>query len=352
MSPAAGAGLGLAAGLVLYAASAWLTGRLRRLAPAWGLMDVPNRRSAHRVATPRGGGIAILGAAAGGLLLGAWAAGDDRLALAVGLLVLPVAAIAFLDDLIPLPPATRFLVQAIAAAGVLAVFWPAGGLMVGAWRVVAPWAVAGIGFLWLVWLANLYNFMDGSDGLAGVQAAAGGGVLAAWFAAAGDPALAGLAAGLAVGALAFLPWNWAPARIFMGDTGSVTIGFLVGVLGILGALRQDLPLDAPALAFSLFIGDASLTLLRRLLRGETPWRAHRSHCYQRALRLGYTHAQIAWAAVFLCLLLAGLATLRLYVPALWWACWAAAAVILGGAAAWLEWRLRAAGGAAPAARGQ
>lgn len=326
--------LAAAGALGAYLLGLWLTGWVRKAVLHWGLLDHPNPRSSHTVATPRAGGLAVL--ALGGLGLGVAAAADHRLAAVLALLILPVMLVALADDIQPLPPATRLLVQGLAAAGAVLVFWPQSGLLVGAWALAPLWA-AVLGPLWIVWLANLYNFMDGSDGLAGVQTAVGGGFLAAWLLAAGHQVPAGLGAGLALGALAFLAWNWTPARVFMGDVGSVTTGYAVGLLGWWAAQR-DLPLDAVILAFGLFIGDATLTLLRRLFHGERVWRAHRCHYYQRALRLGYRHDQIALAAAVLCAVLGALATLRLYQPVHWAAAWIGGLVVLGLPAAWIEWR--------------
>jgi len=170
--------------------------------------------------------------------------------------------------------------------------------------------------LGVVWMTNLYNFMDGADGLAGGMTAIGFGALAlaAWLGNA--PELAALCAAIAAAALAFLRFNFPPARIFMGDAGSIPLGFLAAALGILGAQQTIWPWLFPLLVFSPFIVDASVTLARRGLRGEKIWQAHRSHYYQRVVLLGASHRQLAWAAYALMLACAVLAFLMLRLPQL------------------------------------
>jgi len=141
----------------------------------------------------------------------------------------------------------------------------------------------------VAWITNLYNFMDGSDGLAGGMALIGFGAYAAAAALAGHAPLAALSVALAAASGAFLLLNFPPARIFLGDAGAVPLGFLAASLGLVG-WRDDLwPLWFPLVVFAPFIGDATLTLLRRLARGERVWHAHREHYYQRLVRLGAGH---------------------------------------------------------------
>ncbi len=148
-----------------------------------------------------------------------------------------------------------------------------------------------VGLFWMWWV-NLFNFMDGIDGLAGSEAAAiGGGLLAVGAVGRGvDPASALLAAAVLGAALGFLIWNWAPARVFLGDVGSAPLGYLTGFLLIAAAARGRW---MTALILPLyFLADATITLVRRLLRGERVWQAHRQHYYQRAVRSGRGHAAV------------------------------------------------------------
>ncbi|HSD61413.1 MAG TPA: glycosyl transferase, partial [Burkholderiales bacterium] len=146
-----------------------------------------------------------------------------------------------------------------------------------------------------VWMTNLYNFMDGSDGLAGGMALIGFAAFGAGAWLAGDSGFAVLNFSVAASALAFLLFNFHPARIFMGDAGSIPLGFLAAVLGVQGWQRGLWPAWFPALVFSPFIVDASVTLLRRLARRERVWRAHREHYYQRLVQMGWGHRGTALA---------------------------------------------------------
>ena len=263
-------------------------------------MDHPNERSLHATPTPRIGGLGIMaGVAVASLWLAA--AGLLQPVLPVVLAAFALAALSLLDDVRGLPVALRFLAHFVAAVACL--------LALG----VTGWALLA-GTLAVVWVTNLYNFMDGSDGLAGGMAAIGFGALAlaAWL---GDAAgLAAFCAAIAAAALAFLRFNFPPARVFMGDAGSIPLGFMAASLGILGAMQNVWPWLFPLLVFSPFIVDASVTLTRRGLRGEKIWRAHRSHYYQRVVLLGASHRQLAVAAYALMLAMAALAFALLFLP--------------------------------------
>jgi UDP-N-acetylmuramyl pentapeptide phosphotransferase/UDP-N-acetylglucosamine-1-phosphate transferase len=261
-------------------------------------MDHPNARSLHETPTPRVGGLGIM---AGVGVAGVWLADGAMLPLLLGAFVL--AAVSLLDDLRGLPVRVRFLAHFVAAVTCLLAQGVTG------WTLLA-------GTLVVVWMTNLYNFMDGSDGLAGGMAAIGFGALglAAWQ---GDaPGLAAFCAAIAAAALAFLRFNFPPARVFMGDTGSIPLGFLVATLGILGAKQHVWPWVFPLLVFSPFIVDASVTLMRRAWRSEKVWQAHSSHYYQRVVLLGASHRQLALAAYALMLLCAALAFSLLALPQL------------------------------------
>jgi len=259
-------------------------------------MDHPNARSLHETPTPRIGGLGIM---AGVAVASVWLA--DTTLLPVMLAAFALAALSLLDDVRGLPVALRFLAHFVAAAGCLL-----------AWGLTG-WVLLGAVFA-VVWMTNLYNFMDGADGLAGGMTAIGFGglALAAWLGNA--PGLAALCTAIAAAALAFLRFNFPPARIFMGDAGSIPLGFLAAALGILGAQLNVWPWLFPLLVFSPFIVDASVTLARRGLRGEKIWQAHRSHYYQRVVLLGASHRQLALAAYMLMLASAALAFTLLLLP--------------------------------------
>ena len=246
-------------------------------------MDHPNARSLHLTPTPRVGGLGIM---AGMMVAGLWLL--DGAMLPLMLAVCCLSALSVLDDVRGLPVAIRFLAHFVVALGYL--------LTLG----LEGWTLL-IATLALVWMTNLYNFMDGSDGLAGGMTVIGFAslALAAWHG--GSPELAIFCAAVATSALAFLRFNFPPAKLFMGDAGSIPLGFLAASTGILGAQQNLWPWMFPLLVFSPFIADASVTLAKRGLRGEKVWRAHRSHYYQRVVMLGASHSQLANAAYALML---------------------------------------------------
>ena len=200
-----------------------------------------------------------------------------------------LAVVSWIDDLRGLTPGVRLLAQAVAVLiGILAL--PEVRNELDVWLGPAVY-YAAVGLVWIWWI-NLFNFMDGIDGLAAAEAAAiGVGLLL--FASLGvgtDPRAALLAAAVIGGAIGFLLWNWSPAAIFLGDVGSVPLGYLSGFLLLDLATRGRWK---SALILPLyFIADATLTLLRRLLRGERVWEPHRQHLYQRAVRSGLSHAAV------------------------------------------------------------
>jgi len=249
------------------------------------VLDRPNERSSHGAPVPRGGGIAIAGtiAAAWIALYGLGEIAPASLVIVGGLAVL--AAVSWVDDLRGLPPGLRLLFQfAAVAAGIWAL--PPGAVFQG-W--LPPWLDAAATALVWAWFVNLFNFMDGIDGIAGSEAAAIGLGLAllASLGVAADPAVAAPAVAVAGAALGFLVWNWAPARIFMGDVGSVPLGYVLGYL-LLELARRGW-WKAALILPAYFLADATLTLLRRLARGERVWQAHREHFYQQAVQRGLGH---------------------------------------------------------------
>jgi len=298
--------LAVASLAVAWAATGAVTGWLRRRA----ILDHPNARSSHDRPTPRGGGLGLLIGLAGGwagvlaLLPGA----DPRTTEAVLAGGLLLAAVSFVDDVRGLPVAARLAVQIIAVAAGLAAL-PADALVFqGGLPPAADRLLTGLAWLWFV---NLFNFMDGIDGLSGVEAASVGfgGALIAWLG--GTIVTIGLGATLAAAALGFLVWNWHPARVFLGDVGSVPLGFALGwlllQLALEGAWAAALILPA------YYWADASLTLVLRLGRGEAVWRPHRSHFYQRAVRQGLSHADVARQVMAANLVLVALAWLSVQV---------------------------------------
>lgn len=252
-------------------------------------LDRPNERSLHTQPIPRVGGLGIMAGTMPALVLAglSW-----NLALpAAGL-----AALSFVDDRRGLPIALRFGAH-FAAALMFLLTSPGLG---GGWEL--PLFALG-----MVWMINLYNFMDGSDGLAGGMAVAGFGACTVAAFLAGDHALTLAGSAVVAAALAFLWFNFHPARVFMGDAGSIPLGFLAGAIGLLGWARGVWPLWFGPVVFGPFIADASVTLLRRALRGERFWQAHRTHYYQRVVQMGFGHRRTALGAYLLMGLSVGVA---------------------------------------------
>ncbi|QQP90247.1 glycosyltransferase family 4 protein [Skermanella sp. TT6] len=252
------------------------------------ILDLPNERSSHTVPTPRGGGWGIVATLLPAFALIGWIIGSfDRigpvLAGAAGLV-----AVSWMDDRRSRPALFRLAAQ-IAAVALGLTALPGHDLVFQGWLPLWADRLAA-GFCWL-WFVNLFNFMDGIDGLAGSEAASIGAGLALVSVMAGLGLVPLWLALATVGAaLGFLGWNWHPARVFMGDVGSVPLGYLLGwlLLGAAGAGAWAAALLVPL----YFLADATFTLLRRLAAGKRIWQPHREHIYQRAVQAGRSHSDV------------------------------------------------------------
>lgn len=262
------------------------------------IQDVPNERSLHETPTPRFGGVGLMA----GTLSG-WALMFPALK---WWLVLPLAGlfvVSLLDDMHGLPVKKRLLAHLAAAVIVVA-----GSGLVGQ----QGWLVALAVLPLIVWMTNLYNFMDGSDGLAGGMALFGFSAYGVAALMAHDDTLAMMNFTVGAAALGFLYFNSAPAKVFMGDAGSIPLGFLAAALGLWGWLLGHWAAWFPLLVFSPFVVDASVTLAKRVLCGEKITEAHRSHYFQRLIRMGWSHSRVARAeyALMLCAGASALAFVR------------------------------------------
>ncbi len=264
------------------------TGRLVDVLVRRQILDRPNERSSHEQPTPRGGGLAVVAVLLPALTL-VWIARapDALVSYAVPLAMLALAAVSWLDDLRSLGAPVRLAVHLGASAAAcfalpteLALF--DGLLPLWLDRVVCAFA--------LTYFINIFNFMDGIDGISGVETMAiGVGVFAVTSVLIWPGAPEGLL--VAAAALGFLGWNWHPAKVFLGDVGSVPLGFVTGWMLLQLALAG---LWLPALLLpGYYLVDATSTLIRRLLRGERIWQAHREHTYQHAVRHGMSHAAVS-----------------------------------------------------------
>ena len=275
------------------------------------IFDQPNQRSSHDRPRVRGGGLAILP-----VLVLVWAGAaiwlsdsPPRLwALVVGLSLL--AAISWFDDLRDLDIRIRLAAQAVAVLIGLVALGDAAAVFQGWLPAWLAWPLVTLAWLWFV---NLFNFMDGIDGISGVECIALGLGMALVAAIGGlNPSLLALPALLAAAVAGFLVWNWHPARIFLGDVGSIPLGYLLAWL--LFQLAAEGALAAALILPAYYLADATVTLLRRALRREPFWLPHREHFYQHAVRAGHSHDRIALAVAACNLLLIALALLSLVWP--------------------------------------
>ena len=316
--------------------SGTVTGVASAYARRRGMFDQPGPRRSHHEPTPRGGGVGIVFGLTCGLC-GATAAGllDWSLTVVLLLGLLAVAALGWADDHRPVNSFLRLGLQFFIAGLTL---WALGGLQqlqFGPWAVESGLLRQLLAIVALVWLTNLFNFMDGIDGLATWQTIFSASAIALLTVAGGASELTGIALLVLAAGVGFLPWNWPRARIFMGDIGSSGLGFFFGLICVLGANNSGMPVLLSAMVLSLFVTDATATLLLRLLRGHQWYTAHREHAYQLWNRRGWSHNRVVACAMLLNLLF--------ILPLVWWARiepWreiVAAAVLFGGLLALWTW---------------
>ena len=271
-----------------------LTGVVRRLAQSGGVLDVPNERSSHDTATPRGGGTSIvLVVSAAAILLAVRGSLDQQLTLALLVGGMPVALVGFFDDRHSVPARVRIGVHLAASVWAVVCLGGLPPLLVGSQLVHLGWAGNLLAVLGLAWTLNLFNFMDGIDGLAASEAvfvtAAGAGLTYLSGVHSSVPATSLV---VAAGSLGFLIWNWPPAKIFMGDVGSGYLGFVIAVLAIAATRQNPASLWTWLILTGVFVVDATVTLMRRFTRGERVYEAHRSHAYQRLARRWGSHRRV------------------------------------------------------------
>ena len=281
--------MAIAAGLAIAGTTYIAIGIVRPWLISRGVIDIPNHRSSHQTPRARGAGLAVIA-----VILPTWliwaalAAAPWPAAYAVPGFAAILAAVSWRDDLTNLPPWPRLVVHVAAA---LVLVWSVPGAVFQG--LLSPAADTAVATGLLVWFINAYNFMDGIDGITGVETVAIGAGLAAVALLSGNQTDAGPPFILATAAIGFLLWNWAPARVFLGDVGSVPLGALIG--WTLLAAAADGQWAAAAILPAYYLADATITLGRRLLTGKNVFAAHREHFYQRAIKHGRSHATVATA---------------------------------------------------------
>lgn len=254
------------------------------------VLDYPNQRSLHSRPVPRTGGLAILAGIAGGVIAAVDVLGMRMELIWIGVAASIVGLVSFVDDWSHVPATVRFVAHVLAA-----VLLSVGGLHIES--VLLPGVEISVSWgggvflsvLFLVWMTNLYNFMDGMDGFAGGMGLIGFGALSILGFSAGVTVFALVCAVIAVATAGFLVFNFPPAKIFMGDTGSSTLGFLAAACMLWGNREQIFPLWIGIIVFSPFVVDASVTLIRRGFAGEKLWLPHKQHYYQRVVLSGWGH---------------------------------------------------------------
>jgi UDP-N-acetylmuramyl pentapeptide phosphotransferase/UDP-N-acetylglucosamine-1-phosphate transferase len=274
------------------------------------ILDLPNARSSHTVPTPRGGGWGVMLALLPFWIWATWKTNrlhDPTEWMLIGGVVM-LMAVSWIDDRRGLSAGVRFAAQFLAAGAVIAALPQTLSLSGGLLPVMLDRLVATIVWLWFV---NLFNFMDGIDGITGGSAAAMGfGLTLILLRYGPDPLEAFRSLMIAAVMVGFLVWNWHPAKIFLGDVGSVPLGYLLGFELIRLAMNGG---QLFALIVALYyLADATITLLKRARRGERVWQAHREHFYQRSTQLGRSHGRTAKTAILVQFALAIFAWLAIF----------------------------------------
>jgi Fuc2NAc and GlcNAc transferase len=275
---------------VAFVTSLILTAWVRKLALEYRLLDLPNDRSSHVVPTPRGGGIGIVVST---LVIVATLAVRDTVDFDVAVALigggLLVAGVGFIDDRRPLSARLRLTVHFAAAAWAMAWLGGLPPMQVGATLVESGWWGYLLGAVAIVWVLNLFNFMDGIDGIAAAEAVFIA-TAATLLPLAGAPSPVALV--FAAACAGFLAWNWPPARIFMGDVGSGFLGYFIAVAAVVAARESPVALFVWLTLGGVFFADSTVTLVRRMVRGERVDAAHRSHAYQRLARRWGSHRRV------------------------------------------------------------
>ncbi len=283
-------------GILALILSYFGTQSIKRWALNRGVIDVPNQRSSHQDPTPRGGGMAIVVSfIIIFLIVGLFQSSTSNLYWGLIINGLAISILGFLDDLYTLPRTPRIIAWIVITVG---------SIIFGIELTTITLPILGViqfgflsplvTFLWLIGVTNLFNFMDGIDGLAGFEALIGAGFLAGIAFYTGNTLVFSISVIIFGAVLGFLPHNFPTAKIFMGDGGSNFLGYVFAALAIIGSQgdQSQIPFIIPVILLSLFLWDGGTTLIKRLPKGRDWLEPHRDHYYQRLTNLGYSHTKI------------------------------------------------------------
>lgn len=279
-------------GFLVFLFSIILTFFIIKIAPFIGLLDHPNARRQNNNSIPTSGGIAILLTWFFGLFYLYFFENINKDLAHALFMGIPLGVVGFIDDRFDISPKFRLLIQISSA--VIALWFLEGlpHISFGGEPIILGWLWSPIAFIAILWLINLYNFMDGIDGFASIEIL----LMSLFFF-----VFAGAAYNLLLFAAVagFLIFNWSPARIYMGDVGSTVLGFTIGVLLVRYQNTGQLNLFTGLIPFTLFWFDATYTLFKRWKNGEKLTEGHKKHAYQRLVSAGYTHAQVVGMSLFI-----------------------------------------------------
>ena len=267
---------------ILYTISFITTWIIRKIAIKKAILDIPKDRSSHSIPTPRGGGLAIVIIFYFALTI-LFIQGKIENTIFFALLSgLPLMIISIIDDIVSLSPKIRFIVQLFSSAMALYFLQGLHVIDIGFIQISWVWILSSLALIGMIWFINLYNFIDGIDGYASMEAIFVGGAI--YLITKNEIALI-----LVISTLGFLPWNWQKAKIFMGDVGSTVLGFFIAVLAIYFQNINELSIINWLILTSLFWFDATFTLFRRWKNKEKLSEAHKKHAYQRIVQAGFSH---------------------------------------------------------------
>jgi Fuc2NAc and GlcNAc transferase len=280
--------------IIFIVTSVITTSIIRNFSIKNNLLDIPNERSSHRTPKPKGGGISIVGALIFTIVIlfqYEMIASEITISMVIGLVI--VSIVALINDYKNLSPLIRTVIYIISAGFSLYIIDGFESVVINNYSYNLGYIGYCLGILFLVWLTNLYNFMDGTDGFAATQTICVSLFCFYLFYLSNNIPFFIIMLCLVSTTIGFLFWNWSPAKIFMGDVGSCSIGFFFGLLSIYTENKGIISITVWVILLAPFIADATFTLIKRVVNNEKWYEAHNSHAYQKLHKHGISHSQIA-----------------------------------------------------------